>query len=301
MLEPGKFRFAPPCDSTDARFERAVRYRGMHIRVESFEGDVFRTVTTTAELSYDGAALIFSQKGTVLYRTEREAGWRVIAPNSVTFVETPASATIRVAKGAHSLVVANWTRGTLPILEHWLDARREGKPSYGRPIGTQPVSPSHTDAYERFGKALELNESHSEHMIGAVALELASSLLTIDASHSLAPVPPELPELMRNLVDEVRLTPSTPWPLKEAADFVGYSPFHFSRIFKVQVGMGFHEFVDRTRTEYAVHLLTTTDHPIDVVASEAGFGTTQGLRESVKEYLGLVPSELRTSPDDYAL
>jgi transcriptional regulator GlxA family with amidase domain len=62
--------------------------------------------------------------------------------------------------------------------------------------------------------------------------------------------------------------------------------------------MGFHEFVDRTRTEYAVHLLTSTDHAIDVVATEAGFGTTQGLRESVKEYLGLVPSELRSTPED---
>ena len=37
--------------------------------------------------------------------------------------------------------------------------------------------------------------------------------------------------------------------------------------------------------------------PVDLVASTCGFGTTQGLRESVKEYLGLVPSELRTIPE----
>ena len=44
-------------------------------------------------------------------------------------------------------------------------------------------------------------------------------------------------------------------------------------------------------------MLCTTDNAVDVVASSCGFGTTQGLRESVKEYLGLVPSELRAIPD----
>ena len=77
----------------------------------------------------------------------------------------------------------------------------------------------------------------------------------------------------------------------------GYSPFHFSRVFKNLVGYGFHEYVDRSRTECAVEMLCTTDSAVDVVASSCGFGTTQGLRESVKEYLGLVPSELRAIPD----
>lgn len=299
MTEPGKFRFSPPCDSPDALFQRHVRYRGVHLRVDALEGEVTRTVTSTAELAFNGGALVFSQQGTVLCKTERESAWQVISPQSVTFVEAPASATIRIAKGPHSLLVAFWGRGTLPILESWLDSTREGKSNLTRAFGSQPISPSHIDSYMRFQRAVEQNEPQSEHLLGAVILELAYLLVAANGSHSLAPAPRELPELMHNLIDEVRKSPSVPWPLKEAADFVGYSPFHFSRIFKVQVGMGFHEFVDRTRTEYAVYLLTTTDHPIDVVASEAGFGTTQGLRESVKEYLGLVPSELRSSPDIY--
>jgi AraC-like DNA-binding protein len=99
----------------------------------------------------------------------------------------------------------------------------------------------------------------------------------------------------------VRENPALPWPLKDAADMAGYSPFHFSRVFKGLVGYGFHEYVDRCRTECAVELLVTTDMPVDLVASTCGFGTTQGLRESVKEYLGLVPSELRAVPDSLDL
>jgi AraC-like DNA-binding protein len=62
-------------------------------------------------------------------------------------------------------------------------------------------------------------------------------------------------------------------------------------------GFGFHEYVDRCRTETAIEMLCNTDEPIDTVAAMTGFGTTQGLRESVKEYLGLVPSEIRAVPD----
>jgi AraC family transcriptional regulator len=113
----------------------------------------------------------------------------------------------------------------------------------------------------------------------------------------LAAVPLDLPDTIRDLVAKVRASPSLAWPLKDAADMAGYSPFHFSRVFKNLVGYGFHEYVDRSRTECAVEMLCTTDNAVDVVASSCGFGTTQGLRESVKEYLGLVPSELRSIPE----
>jgi transcriptional regulator GlxA family with amidase domain len=59
--------------------------------------------------------------------------------------------------------------------------------------------------------------------------------------------------------------------------------------------------VDRCRTECAVELLCSSDSAVDLVASSCGFGTTQGLRESVKEYLGLVPSEIRSFPDTIEL
>jgi len=269
------------------------------LRVESLSGQVERTLTTQAELGGEGGAMIFSGKGTALYRVDRESAWRVVPEDSVTFAEAPFSVLARFARGSHDAYAVYWGHGTFPILDQWLSNRRVANPGAGKAIGTQPVYPVFKDAYDRFVSALDVPEGQAEHLVASVILELAGQILTADHAHGLAPAPRDTPELLMNLIREVRDHPSVPWPLKEAADFVGYSPFHFSRIFKAQVGMGFHEFVDRTRTEYAVHLLTSTDHPIDVVASEAGFGTTQGLRESVKEYLGLVPSELRSYADDF--
>lgn len=298
MNEPGKLRFAPPCEPADAKVERGVRLRGAFLRVEGFDVEVVRTITTQTEVGGESGFLVFSTFGTILYRTERESEWRVVPAQSVTFAEGPVSLLTRYARGTHSCEIVQWGRGALPILEYWLEQRRHENPGLGRAVGTLPIYPSLKDTYERFRTALESGGPLAEHVVASVILDLAGQILQGDPSHGLASAPKDTPELLMNLISEVRSNPAVPWPLKEAADFVGYSPFHFSRIFKAQVGMGFHEFVDRTRTEFAVHLLTTTDHPIDVVAAEAGFGTTQGLRESVKEYLGLVPSELRSTSDD---
>jgi transcriptional regulator GlxA family with amidase domain len=140
-----------------------------------------------------------------------------------------------------------------------------------------------------------------EPLIFSVMYEMLPRLVRSRSRLGLAPVPADLPANISQLVQQVRQRPDVGWPLKEAADLVGYSPFHFSRVYKSLIGYGFHEFVDRCRTEHAVDMLCTSDTPIDVVAAASGFGTTQALRESVKEYLGLVPSELRTSPDEYDL
>ena len=75
--------------------------------------------------------------------------------------------------------------------------------------------------------------------------------------------------------------------------------FQDVRVFKQMVGYGFHEYVDRCRTELAVNLLVSSNIAVDNVATNAGFGTTQGLRESVRDYLGLVPSEFRSLPEVY--
>jgi AraC-like DNA-binding protein len=94
----------------------------------------------------------------------------------------------------------------------------------------------------------------------------------------------------------VRLDPAQSWPLRDAARMVGASdPFQFSKDCKSVIGIGFHEYVDRCRTELAVTMLAETDHAIDFIASTCGFGTTQGLREALKEYVGVTPQTLRES------
>ncbi|MFX6834700.1 helix-turn-helix domain-containing protein, partial [Acinetobacter baumannii] len=83
------------------------------------------------------------------------------------------------------------------------------------------------------------------------------------------------------------------WSLKRAADMVGYSTFHFSRTFRAVTKLGFPDYVDRARTDFAVNLILNNEEHFDAVAQQSGFATTSSLRSALKEHLGLLPSELR--------
>jgi transcriptional regulator GlxA family with amidase domain len=168
-------------------------------------------------------------------------------------------------------------------------------------VACKPIDPYYKEAIDRFNKALAGPPDSVEPLVVSFLYEVCTKIMSSVDQVQLAATPLDLPETIKELITKVRQNPALAWPLKDAADMAGYSPFHFSRVFKNLVGYGFHEYVDRCRTECAVELLVTTEMAVDLVAGTCGFGTTQGLRESVKEYLGLVPSELRAIPDSFDL
>jgi AraC-like DNA-binding protein len=206
---------------------------------------------------------------------------------------------LQAARGEHQALVLTWHSNVTGLLNHWIDARQNNRttPGSARNIACKPIDPYFKPTLARFDEAIAGSADMMEPLIVSFLYETVCRLMSSLDQVQLAAVPADLPETIAGLVQRVRSNPALAWPLKEAADAAGYSPFHFSRVFKNLVGYGFHEYVDRCRTECAVEMLCTTDHAVDLIASTCGFGTTQGLRESVKEYLGLVPSELRSVPD----
>jgi AraC-like DNA-binding protein len=221
----------------------------------------------------------------------------------MTFIRGGLKLIVQAARGEHQTQILTWQTGMTPLLDHWIVTRtgtRQSLPpgaAAPRQVGCKPIDPHFQDALARYEEAKRGAVEYAEPLMLSVIYEIAARLMVGLDEVQLAAIPITLPETIRELTVRVRQNAALPWPLKEAADAAGYSPFHFSRVFKSLVGYGFHEYVDRCRTECAVEMLCTTDSPVDIVASTCGFGTTQGLRESVKEYLGLVPSELRSVPD----
>ncbi len=268
-----------------------------HIRIESLSGSVAKTVTGMASVPQGLNALCINLKGTLLARTSSQGKLVLIPPRSMTFIRGT-KLIVQAARGDHQTIVISWQSGLMPLLDHWIVTRPGRSPqSPARVIACRPIDPHFKDAIARFDATIATPNENAEPLVVSFVYEVVARLMTGLDQVQLAALPSDLPETVTQLVAKVRQNPAHPWPLKEAADFAGYSPFHFSRVFKNLVGYGFHEYVDRCRTECAVELLVTTDLPVDLVASQCGFGTTQGLRESVKEYLGLVPSELRAVPE----
>ncbi|MBP2408414.1 helix-turn-helix transcriptional regulator [Brachybacterium fresconis] len=79
----------------------------------------------------------------------------------------------------------------------------------------------------------------------------------------------------------------------DLADHVGYSPFHFSRLFAQQVGIGPGQYLTALRIETAKHLLLAdTDAVIDV-ATAVGFDSLSSFARRFRATVGVPPGQLR--------
>lgn len=276
--------------------------RGQAIQVDAFEGVIKKTTQGKLRVGPETLTVFLMRKGTALIWGEADKRWFVMPPQSVTYLRGPVSFVMTLARMDQRFECIAWHSRSTPLLTEWLERQRQrSKSERPRVMATMPYNPIFQSVVQRFDDACAGNPELQEPLVLSVLYEMLPRLVRSRSRMGLAPVPADLPTNIAQLVSQVRQRPDVPWPLKDAADLVGYSPFHFSRVYKSLIGYGFHEFVDRCRTEHAVEMLCTSETPIDVVAAASGFGTTQALRESVKEYLGLVPSELRATPDEFDL
>lgn len=262
-------------------------------------GSVQQATLVRLELPADTHCLLWVCRGTVLLRRGLKGRWSVLAPSSVGFVSGPAPLALSLARGDHKMYVMAWNGESAAALHRWIQKERRsvrtGVPLQG--VFSTPFQHVREPDLDRLAADARRGADWVLPVMFSYVHCGVGECVKGEDSVGLTPLPSDLPPILMALIDRVKEHPEHPWPLKEGADFVGYSPFHFSRVFKSLVGYGFHEFVDRCRTELAVRKLTSTEEAVDSIANSCGFGTAQGLRESIKEYLGLLPSELRAEHD----
>lgn len=81
--------------------------------------------------------------------------------------------------------------------------------------------------------------------------------------------------------------------LDALAQQIGFSPYHFARLFRQTVGESPHQFVLQQRIERAQHLLKKTNVPLAHIAIECGFASQSHLTQVFKRHLGLTPRAYR--------
>lgn len=87
---------------------------------------------------------------------------------------------------------------------------------------------------------------------------------------------------------------------EQAAEYTGFSKFHFMRLFKLQTGYTFHDYLTLKRIHIAEELLVT-EKPITDIAFQTGFNTLPSFCRAFKKYTNYSPSEykkLRLSSND---
>lgn len=101
------------------------------------------------------------------------------------------------------------------------------------------------------------------------------------------------PRQMNHLFDFILAHLSEDLSLEILAQQVGFSPYHFARLFRESTGKSPHQFVQQRRIERAKQLLKETDVPLAHVALESGFANQSHLTRVFKRHLNLTPRAYR--------
>jgi len=86
---------------------------------------------------------------------------------------------------------------------------------------------------------------------------------------------------------------SEPLSQEALAQQVGFSPYHFTRVFRQALGASPHQFVLRQRLERARQLLEQTDLPLAQVAVACGFAHQSHMTQVFTQRLGCTPHAYR--------
>lgn len=248
--------------------------------VLQFKKKVKESTVGTIEFRPGTWALMFNWEGNSIVRNEHHQR-PAIVPGRTIFFTRAERMQVKVAKGEHDSTFILWRNENLAYLNR----------------STQGWDRFHS--YRPMPFDFELSHSEIarhpavELLISGLIYNTMAELVSTQDHIDLNRLPAGLPDVLQNLVTAVKKSPSSYWPVPEAARLAGYSSHHFSRIFKQQVGYGFQSFVEKCRTEMAIDLLRGTELTVDTIAEKAGFGATQALREALRELLGLMPSDIR--------
>lgn len=98
---------------------------------------------------------------------------------------------------------------------------------------------------------------------------------------------------IRELRKDIKLHPERRRSLRRTATKLGYSPEHFSRLFKKHSGVNYRECVNQARLGRAKQLLAASDCSIERVAELCGYCDIHTFSKQFKAKAGLTPTRYR--------
>jgi AraC family transcriptional regulator len=103
-----------------------------------------------------------------------------------------------------------------------------------------------------------------------------------------------LPQMqLQHAIDYIQAHAAQNPSITEIAQWIGMSPFYFSRLFKQSTGLTPHQYLIQYRVEQAKQLLKTTNLSVATVATQVGFVDQSHLARHFKRQVGVPPSQFR--------
>ena len=164
---------------------------------------------------------------------------------------------------------------------------------------------THPDIYSLiFEKFMEINDLYffysttvKEISIFGKLMDVFGMLMKKDYSDSLAVIQNdkqrEVYIKFKTLAEWLAMHSSENISMDEAATHVGYSKFHFARLFKEYTGMTFNDYQTMLKLKEVERQLADTDLQISDIAMSCGFNNLTSLSRCFKKQYGCSPSQFR--------
>lgn len=156
----------------------------------------------------------------------------------------------------------------------------------------KPIASCHPDVAYAFRALLtEAGNAESAPIVSAYFQILWQRLLpSLDTVDAMAPA---MSNLVATLITYVTESFRYPLSLESLSKELGVSRFHISRIFTQVLHIGFYEYINSLRINYAKELLLDSEYKILDIAEMSGFQSQQTFNRIFREFCGMPPSEYR--------
>ncbi|MFE6099536.1 GlxA family transcriptional regulator [Streptomyces laurentii] len=228
----------------------------------------------------------------------------VVDPGLVAWVRTLAARAHRIASvcvGAHLLAAAGLLDGKRATT-HWSTAQRLAADHPAVTVDPDPIFIREDNVWTGAGisACLDLSLALIADDLGeAVALRVARQMvmyLKRPSGQSQFSVPLEQIAATRRIEDlrhHILRHLAEPLTVVDLAAYAHVSDRHLTRLFKTELGMTPHTYIESVRVEKARHELESSDATLERIASVCGFGTTDTLVRAFRRRLDTTPTEYR--------
>ncbi|GHF70364.1 helix-turn-helix domain-containing protein [Streptomyces sp. NRRL_ISP-5395] len=228
----------------------------------------------------------------------------LVDPELVERVRELAARTRRVTSvcvGAHLLAAAGLLDGKRATT-HWSTARQLAADHPEIEVDADPIFIREGDVWTGAGisACLDLSLALIADDLGeAIALRVARQLvmyLKRQSGQSQFSVPLEQISTTRRIEDlrhHILRNIGLQLTVVDLAAYAHVSDRHLTRIFKTELGMTPHAYIESVRVEKARNELESSDATLERIASVCGFGTTDTLVRAFRRRLNTTPTEYR--------
>jgi AraC-like DNA-binding protein len=103
----------------------------------------------------------------------------------------------------------------------------------------------------------------------------------------------EWPDKVKRAVAIIESRYASMLSLEQLADELGWSKYHFLRVFAASVGMTPGDYLNRIRTERAMELLRITSYSVEQIAEQVGYSSGSYFIKAFRRLTGLTPGMFR--------